>query len=106
MSDIVKEIIKLLDEFDYELNDYVCDNKYFMVDNHIELAKHLVANGVTVQKCGHWIVLGVRLYGGGKQYTHYCSECGQHGYDEYNCCPNCGAQMEARRYQNEFILQN
>lgn len=97
MSDVVKEIIKLLDEFGYELNDYVCDNKYLIVDNHIELAKHLVANGVAVQKRGHWIEYCTSIV---------CSEC-ETAYsdeivlmsrdfecDKLNYCPRCGAQME------------
>lgn len=45
-------------------------------------------------KHGYWKVLGQRTYGGGKQYTHYCSECGQHGYDDYKICPDCGAKMD------------
>ena len=53
----------------------------------------LLAINALKRNCGHWVDLGIRLYGGGKQYTHYCSECGQHGYDEYKMCPNCGAQM-------------
>lgn len=56
-------------------------------------AKYLIANGVTVQKHGRWIVLGQRTYGSGRSYTHYCSECGQHGFDDYKRCPNCGAKM-------------
>lgn len=43
---------------------------------------------------GRWIVLGQRTYGGGRCYTHYCSECGQHGFDDYKACPNCFAKMD------------
>ena len=43
---------------------------------------------------GEWIPLGQRTYGGGRCYTHYCNRCGQHGYDDYVLCPNCGAKMD------------
>ena len=43
---------------------------------------------------GKWLVLGQRTYGGGRCYTHYCSECGRHGFDDYERCPNCGAKMD------------
>lgn len=42
---------------------------------------------------GRWIPLGQRTYGGGRSYTHYCSECGKHGFEDYTLCPNCGADM-------------
>lgn len=42
---------------------------------------------------GEWVPLGQRTYGGGRSYTHYCNRCGQHGYDDYVLCPNCGADM-------------
>jgi hypothetical protein len=43
---------------------------------------------------GRWIILGQRIYGGGRCYTHYCSKCGQHGFNDYKICPNCGARMD------------
>lgn len=43
---------------------------------------------------GKWIVLKQRTYGGGRSYTHYCSECGQHGFDDYKGCPGCLSKME------------
>ena len=56
-------------------------------------ADHLIANGVVVREKGEWVPLGQRTYGGGRSYTHYCRQCGQHGYDDYTLCPNCGADM-------------
>lgn len=52
---------------------------------------------------GEWIVLGQRTYGsgGGRNYTHYCSECGQHGFEDYKLCPNCGADMRERKADGE-----
>lgn len=47
-------------------------------------------------KHGRWIILGQRTYGSGsgRNYTHYCSECGQHGFDDYKLCHNCGCRMD------------
>ena len=42
---------------------------------------------------GEWVPLGQRTYGGGRSYTHYCSQCGQHGYDNYTLCPSCGERL-------------
>ena len=47
-----------------------------------------------VREKGEWVPLGQRTYGGGRSYTHYCNLCGQHGYDDYVLCPNCGAKMD------------
>ena len=43
---------------------------------------------------GKWVKLGQRTYGGGRNYTHYCSECGKHGFDDYERCHGCGARMD------------
>ena len=45
-------------------------------------------------KHGKWILLGQRVYGTGRCPTHYCSECGQHGWDDYKLCHGCGAKMD------------
>lgn len=43
---------------------------------------------------GKWVKLGQQTYGGGRNYTHYCSECGKHGFDDYERCHGCGARMD------------
>lgn len=43
---------------------------------------------------GRWVKLGQRTHGGERNYTHYCSKCGQNGFDDYARCPNCGAKMD------------
>ena len=53
-----EKLIELLDDFAYDLSKYVSQSKYFIVDNHMELADHLIANGVTIQK---WIPVTDRL---------------------------------------------
>lgn len=62
-----------------------------------QIADHLIANGVTVQKHGRWIVLDECSNAGA-----YCSVCHKKVYKECygNCkmkstyCPNCGAKMD------------
>lgn len=41
-----ERLVELLDNFPYDLKDYAGNNTLFMVDDHIELAKYLIANGV------------------------------------------------------------
>ena len=53
-----EKLIELLDNFNYELSDYIGNNKFIVIDNHTELADHLIANGVTVQR---WIPVTERL---------------------------------------------
>jgi hypothetical protein len=91
MNDTTKKLIKLLDNFPYKLSDYVGDNKYFIVDNHIVLAEYLTDNGVVVQKHGHW-------FGNPGVFGYECNQCGkwlvfERGNAEMNYCPNCGAKM-------------
>lgn len=48
---------------------------------------HLIANGVTVQKHGHWIA--------GADGSYMCSECGKvFRYEIENYCPHCGAKLD------------
>jgi len=62
-----------------------------------DVADHLIAHGVTVQECGHWIEKPSGAYG---RWQSWCSSCGKHsgiGGIESNrhkpYCPNCGAKM-------------
>ena len=55
---------------------------------------------------GEWIPLGQHTYGGGRCYTHYCNRCGQHGYDDYVLCPNCGADMTEGTGDDTKVLTN
>lgn len=44
---------------------------------------------------GKWILIMQKVHSGrGRNYTHYCSNCGQHGYDDYKSCPHCDAKMD------------
>ena len=65
-----------------------------------EAANYLIANGVTVQECGHWISLTECANAG-----VYCSVCHKKVYKEdyawcnrknklrSDYCPHCGAKM-------------
>ena len=65
-----------------------------------EAANYLIANGVTVQECGHWISLTECANAG-----VYCSVCHKNVYKEdyawcnrknklrSDYCPHCGAKM-------------
>ena len=89
MTDI-DNIIKLLDSFQYNISDYAGNNNYFLVDDHIELANHLIANNVIVQIHGHWEPEC--------KNRRRCSNCGFGRNIEmqvgWNYCPNCGAKMD------------
>ncbi len=69
-----------------------------------EMADYLIANGVTVQKHGEWVVLDECSNAGA-----YCSVCHKKVYKECygNCkmkstyCPNCGAKMEVCKNENK-----
>ena len=66
----------------------------------LKLIEYLVANGVTVQECGHWISLTECANAG-----VYCSVCHKKVYKEdyawcnrknklrSDYCPHCGAKM-------------
>ena len=72
-----EKLIELLDNFQYDLKDYIGNNKAFVVDNHIELADHLIANGVTIPvrcgECKHWMkdVPGCTEFIGRCEYGRY-----------------------------------
>ena len=65
-----------------------------------KIADHLIAHGVTVQECGHWISLTECANAG-----VYCSVCHKKVYKEdyawcnrknklrSDYCPHCGAKM-------------
>jgi len=48
-EDVKKKFVELLDSFPYDLSKYRGDGKYFIIDDHIELANYLVDNGATIR---------------------------------------------------------
>ena len=51
-NDTKIKLVELLDSFNRDLSKYAGNPKFFVVDDNIELADHLIAHGVTVQE---WI---------------------------------------------------
>lgn len=72
-----------------------------------KIADNLIANGVVVQKHGHWEeVVETKdntACGDGVQIKHkQCSCCKQPmGFVETTFCPSCGAIMDGRMRNNE-----
>ena len=74
--------------------------RYWGSNTSEEIAENLIANGVTVQECGHWISLTECANAG-----VYCSVCNKKVYKEdyawcnrknklrSDYCPHCGAKM-------------
>lgn len=60
--------------------------------NWEDVADHLIANGVVIQKQGEWVY--IESYPWVEMYR--CSECGYETDDESltDYCPNCGAKMK------------
>lgn len=63
-------------------------------DGYAMGADHLIANGVTIQKQGRWII---RSSGKGNYATNWaeCSECNVCGSPQWKVCPVCEAKMDA-----------
>ena len=96
--DVREKLVELLREVQYQGNAvHGYEDKYIQ---NGELADHLIANGVTVQECGHWISLTECANAG-----VYCSVCHKKVYKEdyawcnrknklrSDYCPHCGAKM-------------
>ena len=100
--DVREKLVELLNEVqETGVNEipagFGCTREY--VKNEM-VASHLIANGVTVQECGHWISLTECANAG-----VYCSVCHKKVYKEdyawcnrknklrSDYCPHCGAKM-------------
>ena len=56
--DVKETLVELLDNFHRDLSPFAGNKKLFVVDNNVEQADYLIANGVTVQE---WISVKDRL---------------------------------------------
>ena len=82
----LKEILSIIE---FRKQHYMDSKDYESFAKFIEQQPTIEEDPV---KYGRWIVLGQRA---GMRYpTHYCSECGQHGWKEYQYCQHCGAKMD------------
>lgn len=86
MNDTEK-LVKLLDDFNRNLSAVAGNERYVIWDDHVELAKYLVANDVTPVVHAHWVY----NYG-----YWYCSNCnyGVAAHNNTPYCPRCGAKMD------------
>lgn len=79
-----------------KVNEEICRCDCVISTMFARRFKKLIDEQPTIEaepvKHGKWIVLGQRA---GMRYpTHYCSECGEHGWEEYQYCQHCGAKMD------------
>lgn len=95
--DVMEKLVEILKQAPFEgkvLDEWWWEEKIKMI------ADYLIANGVTVQKCGYWISLTECANAG-----VYCSVCHKKVYKEdyawcnrknklrSDYCPHCGAKM-------------
>ena len=85
--DVREKLVEILKQAPFE--GKVLD-EWWWEEKIVRIVEHLIANGVTVQECGHWL------------YDHWCefkcSVCGEFSSSKpykgrENYCPNCGAKM-------------
>ncbi len=100
--DVREKLVELLDEIQHQGNSTVVGVNYVF---NSAIANHLIANGVTVQECGHWKIIM-------DDYDcemMQCSVCKSEFYDGENdtvdClhsyCPHCGAKMTPQPLEGE-----
>lgn len=88
---MVEKLISVLDNFPYELSDYIDNNNYLVIDNHIELADYLIAADVVpIVRCKNcWYYKEVIGKDSGKPcgYGICNNQSGLRGiiFDEYFC---------------------
>lgn len=93
--DVREKLVEIIKECEREYENFV--NKTSFMPNKAEfVADHLIAHGVTVQECGHW-VYDFNLAGSN---FYRCSVCDRQETllekeDIYEYCPffHCGAKM-------------
>lgn len=87
---IREKLVELLDDIQVRGEDFTDYEIYGMrlpdtVSNE-DVASHLIASGVTVQKHGRWLLDG------------RCSECLENPLTTHKTyCPSCGAKMDLER---------
>jgi membrane protease subunit (stomatin/prohibitin family) len=96
MTDIEK-LVKLLDDFNRNLSTVAGNEKYVIWDDHVELAKYLLANDVAQAVKAKW----QKQWCDGSMIGHMYEECPICGcmildtekFWDCKFCPNCGAEM-------------
>lgn len=59
-----------------------------------DLADHLIANGVIVQKQGEWVSAPIKEKGYDSKTIPTCTNCGYQSFITYTYCPKCGAKLK------------
>ena len=112
MMDVRKKLVEILEPHmsglacEYESGS--CELTSCRSCNAKNIADHLIANGVTLQECGHWVSLTDCANAG-----VYCSVCHKKVYKEdyawcnrknklrSDYCPHCGAKMMSQPPKGE-----
>lgn len=61
-----------------------------------QIADHLLANGVIVQKQGEWVSAPIKEKGYDSKSIPTCTNCGYQSFITYIYCPECGAKLKER----------
>lgn len=61
-----------------------------------EVADHLLANGVIVQKQGKWVSAPIKEKGYDSKTIPTCTNCGYQSFITYTYCPDCGTKLKER----------
>jgi hypothetical protein len=94
------EIVALLERLICTVDLNGCHDVVWTSEKINIIADKLLEGGFVKKTECTWKPLGQRVYGGGRSYTHYCSGCGKHGYDDDDFCPGCGAIMKENNNQD------
>ena len=70
------------------------------------IADNLIANGVTIQRVGRWVL---EREPNGKPYCFHCSVCDDDFHHigimvAYDYCPNCGAKMDGEEKDSNLLF--
>ena len=87
MMDVRQKLIDLMLQVKVRLRE----DKVLLECIAEDYADHLVANGVTIEKHGKWLI-------NPDGYYPYCSECGQEPKEREmtKFCSNCGTNMDLK----------
>ena len=93
----MEKLVKLLDDFNRDLSSYAGETKYTLWDDHVELAKYLIANDVKPAVHGRWEKqLGMDHCSVCHKVRPYDVQADEAKYWPCDYCPNCGAKMDLK----------
>lgn len=88
-----ENLTKILDESIMTME--IADPTVVWFSERLEwLVDRLLANGVIMPGYAEWVPFGdYKPDKHGNRYTHYCSKCGQFGFEDFPRCPKCASDM-------------